>query len=305
MPSLYNIVQKVRDFVDNSVNKIDKIYLTGTGCIINNVDLYFEEYFSTIPCEILKPYFISENVKINLKDYIEVNSAIALGMQGLGYGIKNLNFKKANFMDKLPEALKVTSGKKGNDDNSKKKNIKLPSNFSLSLKGKVDTLERWMIRTISGVFVFIIVYTVITSFLRIQTDMKLAEVQAVINETNTQKSLVDKDIQALNNQTSNYNRMIDNFKNYNKEKEESLKSKNAIPLLLTRIMNVIPKGVTLTSIENTTDKHVVINCQSKDYDLLSFFMGALKLDKILDSITSSSGVKQNGIISVTIEGDLP
>lgn len=309
MPTLYNIVQKVKDFVDNSVNKIDKIYLTGTGCIINNVDLYFEEYFSNIPCEILKPYFVSENVKINLKDYIEVNSAIALAMQGLGYGVKNINFKKTNIMDKIPDALKITTGKKENGDNanSKKKNIKLPVNFSFSLKGKVDVFERWMIRTIAGLFAFIIIYTVITTFLRIQTELKSNEVKIVMNETKLQIAAAEKDIQSIKNQSSNYTRMIENFKTYNKEKEENLKSKNAIPLLLTRIMNVIPKGVTLTSIENNNETHVIINCQARDYDLLGFFKGSLIVDGILSpsTVTSTSGVKQNGIISVTIEGDLP
>lgn len=307
MPSLYNIVQKVKEFVDNSINKIDKIYLTGTGCIINNIDLYFEEYFSNIPCEILKPYFVSENVKINIKDYIEVNSAIALGMQGLGYGVKDINFKKANFMDKLPEALKVTTGKKNSEDNPNKKKGSKGINFSFSLKGAFDKWEKLMLRTITGLATFIIVYTVITTFLKIQTNSKMNEVQDVISHTNTQISAINKDAQSLNNQTANYKRMVTNFKNYNKEKEENLRIKNAVPLLLTRIMNVIPKGVTLTSIENTTDSHVVINCQSKDYDLLGFFKGSLIVDGILSpsTVTSSSGVKQNGIITVRIEGDMP
>ena len=94
MPTLYNIVQATRDLLDNSLEKIDKIYITGIGAVINNIDLYFQEYFPNIKCEILKPYFIPDTVKINMKDYIEVNSAIALGMQGLGYGVKNINFKK-------------------------------------------------------------------------------------------------------------------------------------------------------------------------------------------------------------------
>ncbi|MBP3256343.1 MAG: hypothetical protein J6M60_07690 [Clostridia bacterium] len=307
MPTLYNIVQKVKDYVDNSVNKIDKIYLTGTGCIINNVDLYFEEYFTNIPCEILKPYFISENVKINLKDYIEVNSAIALAMQGLGYGVKNINFKKPNLMDKIPDALKITTGKKNKEENpdSKKTKSKLPINFSFSLKGKVDVIERWLIRTISGVFAFIIIYTIITTFLKIQTDIKTAEIDEVIKDTSAQISTIEGQTAKLKAKTSEFNRQIEVFKNYNKEKEENLKSKNAIPLLLTRIMNVVPKGVTLTSIENSNNTHIIINCQSKDYDSLSFFMGALKIEGILNSTTSTPGVKQNGIISVTIEGDLP
>ena len=108
MPTLYNVIQKAREVIDASVNKIDKIYLTGTGLIINNLDLYFQEYFVNVKCEILKPYFIPENLHLNIKEYIEVNSAIALAMQGLGYGLKKINFKKPRIGDKLPEGLKFS-----------------------------------------------------------------------------------------------------------------------------------------------------------------------------------------------------
>jgi len=42
MPTLYEIVKEVKDLVENSLNRINKIYITGTGAIINNVDLYFK-----------------------------------------------------------------------------------------------------------------------------------------------------------------------------------------------------------------------------------------------------------------------
>ena len=101
--------------------------------------------------------------------------------------------------------------------------------------------------------------------------------------------------------------MTENLKKYNDKVEENLKTKNVIPLLLTRIMNVIPKGVTITSIENTTGNQVVISAQSADYDLLGFFKGSLIVDGILSpsTVVSSSGVKQNGIVKVEIKGDLP
>ena len=72
-------------------------------------------------------------------------------------------------------------------------------------------------------------------------------------------------------------------------------------------MNVIPDGVTLTSIENTTGSHIVINAQSADYDLLGYFKGSLIVDGILSpsTVISTSGVKQNGIVKIVIEGDLP
>lgn len=311
MPTLYSIVQKIKDFTDNSLSKIDKMYITGTGCIINNIDLYFQEYFPEMNCEIIKPYFVSENVKINIKDYIEVNSAIALAMQGLGYGVKNINFKKPNLSDQLPEFLKMDFGKKDKVSNENKKDSKLKSkfnfDFSFDLKAKWDSTEKWLIRSITGIIAFLIIYSVITMFLKVQTDNKIEEAKEVKNDTAFQISLVDKDIQALKNKSSNYQRMTENLKNYSDEVEQNLKTKNVIPILLTRIMNVIPKGVTLTAIENTTDSHIVIYAQSEDYDLLGIFKGSLIVEGILDpsTVVSTSGVKQDEVVKIVIEGDLP
>ena len=36
---------------------VTKIYLTGAGTVINNLDLYFQEYMINTKCEILRPYF--------------------------------------------------------------------------------------------------------------------------------------------------------------------------------------------------------------------------------------------------------
>ncbi len=66
MPTLYNIVGAVRKITNDSLNKIDKVYLTGTVSVINNIDIYFQEYLKDIKCEILKPYFI-KNVRCKNK----------------------------------------------------------------------------------------------------------------------------------------------------------------------------------------------------------------------------------------------
>ncbi len=44
---------------------------------------------------------------MNIKDYVEVNSAIAMAMQGLGYGVKDMNFKKHSITDNLPEWMTI------------------------------------------------------------------------------------------------------------------------------------------------------------------------------------------------------
>lgn len=301
MPVLYNVVQRVREIADTSLDKIDKIYITGIGSVINNVDLYFQEYFSGIKCEILRPYFIPENVKINIKDYIEVNSAIALAMQGLGYGIKDINFKKQNLSNQLPSWLKLGNNKEGKEKEKKGFNI------SFDLQAKWDNVEKWLLRTGSAIISFIIIYSIIATFLKVQTNAKIKAVEEVEENATEQIKLADADVQKLNNKATDYETMTENLKNYSNEVQNKLKTKNVIPLLLTRIMNVIPKGVTITSIENTTGSHIVINAQAKEYDLLGFFKGSLIVEGILSpsTVISTSGVKQDGIIKIVIEGDLP
>lgn len=295
MPTLYNVVQSVREIVDASINKIEKIYITGLGCIINNLDLYFQEYFGNINCEILRPYFVSETFKINMKDYIEVNSAIALAMQGLGYGLKTINFKKK----KLGEAIKIPNISKNGKQND----------FSLKIdwKQKFDGTEKALVRTAATGLLFLVIYSAGTLAINNGLNLKEKEVDNVKQDTLQQINLASADIKTLNNKISDYEQVTKNLQAYTEERASNLKTKNAIPLLLSGIMKAIPKGVTITSIENTTGSHIVINAQSADYDLLGFFKGSLGVNEILvpSSIISTSGIKQNGVVKVVIEGDMP
>ena len=84
MPTLYNVVGRVQKIINESVEKIGKVYITGTLSCVNNIDLYFQEYLGKVKCEILKPYFVQNIIKdVNIKEYVEVNSAISLALQGL------------------------------------------------------------------------------------------------------------------------------------------------------------------------------------------------------------------------------
>ena len=130
VPNLFTIASQVKDIIGASLIKINKVYITGTASVINNIDLYFEELLDGIKCEILKPFFIEDSPKVNMKDYIEVNSAISLALQGLEYGLANMNFNKKNTWNQLKEALgsDITFGEKKGKDNGKKKiNINLNS----------------------------------------------------------------------------------------------------------------------------------------------------------------------------------
>lgn len=310
MPTLYKIVTKLQEYVTNSTIDFDKIYITGTMSAVNNIDLYFQEFFKSEKCEILRPYFVNENVKINIKDYIEVNSAIAIALQGLGYGIKNMNFKAKSFMESLPDWAKIEIG--GNNSYKNKSTSKekksIPVSFSLdSLKSKMDHTERWLMRTAGGILILTLLYSGFSLYLDKQISEKIKEVEDVKSDTKMQISLVEKDTSAVKQKTNRYIELSNNLKNINERIEDIEKSKNIIPNLLMEIMNTIPTGVQITEIENTTGRHVVIKAQSKQYEQLGYFKAKLKEDNILEkeSVISSQAEKQDEYVKIVIEGDLP
>lgn len=296
MPTLYKIVTKVQEYVKSSNIKYDTIYLTGILSVVNNIDLYFQEFFTAEKCEILKPYFITDNTKINIKDYIEVNSAIAIAAQGLDYGIKNMNFKDPTFSDKIPEWLKVER-KEG-----KGSGIKI-SGFG----GKTDATERWLFRTTGGILILILIYIIFSLYLNKQISNKIAQVEEVKADTQEQITLVEMDTTRVQQKTNRYIEMADNLRNINERIEANAKTKNVIPNLLVKIMSVIPEDVQLLEIENTTGNHIVIQAQSRKYEQLGYFKAKIKEDNILNKATvvSTPGEKQDEFVKVVIEGDLP
>ena len=105
--------------------------------------------------------------------------------------------------------------------------------------------------------------------------------------------------------TTQYTTLISDLQAVNEKISDMNASKNLIPNLLNQIMSAIDETVQITSIENTTGRHIVIVAQSSKYPGLGYFKTRLKTKNILQNVVSGSSVKQNGVITVTIEGDLP
>ena len=301
MPTLNNIVGQIRKIINASTERIDKVYITGTAALINNVDLYFQEYLSEIDCEILKPYFIQNVQDINIKDYIEVNSAISLALMGLGEGITGMNFKKLGFADKVPDWLKLEI----DPDKSKKERKYLGGFFTWDLGQKLDKTEISLIRVAVALFLLAIIYSTFSAALSNQMDKKAEEAQESIASTNGQISLANQDNEKIKSKTNEYTNMIEYLQEANDRITDRNRTRNAIPNLLNQIMTVIPVDVQLTSIENTTDTHIVINAQSDKYEQLGYFTARLKVESILTNVISTAGQKDNDTVTIQIEGDLP
>ncbi len=297
MPTLYNIVGRVKKILNDSLNKIDKIYITGMASVINNIDIYFQEYLEDVTCEILRPYFIkSIGSEINIKDYIEVNSAIALALQGLGEGLKGINFKKESISDKLPGWLTLEIGGKPKGLGS--------TGFDFSLKGELAESERSLIKGSVGVIMLIVIYIILSTFLFGQMESKLDEVAVEANAVETQKVAMNNDKTKVDEKAAEYTELVESIQEKAQIDTESKRLKYSVPTLLQKIMSSIPANVQLTSIRNSGNK-VTITAQSDRYEQLGIFIAKLNQDGILVNVVSDTSKKQNEVVSVTIEGELP
>lgn len=305
MPTLYDIVGKLRKILNENVEKIEKVYITGTGALINNVDLYFEEYLENVRCEILKPSFIKMSPEINIKDYVEVNTAISLALSGLGEGISGMNFKKTSLMDKLSDILKLEVKTSKTKAKTKTKKIFNKNLIKMDLKEPLDRIEKKLLRGIAGLMILFVTYCSFSSLIKKQIDIKMTEVNESVNDISSQISLVNSDIQGLNNIMSKFTNKLNNLEKVTEQVQEVNKVKKAIPILLNKLMYIMPDEVQITSIQNTTETHIEIQAQSKSYSQLGYLTSNLKVSGTLNNVISTAGQQQNNIITIKIEGDLP
>lgn len=308
MPTLFNIVGRVQKIINESLNRIETVYITGTASVINNIDLYFQEYLTSVKCEILKPYFIKKLIKeTNIKDYIEVNSAISLALQGLNEGIEGMNFKKTTLADKLAITTSSKTEKTNKADNKKSGTSKKENGWDLNFdfSGKLDGVEYNLLRTAIGILIFIIIFGVFSTLLTNQINKKQEQIASLITNTNSQISLAKSDDTKLKTRKNEYTKLIQNLQELSDRINDINQSRNSIPNLLYEIMTVIPEDVQITSIQNTTKRHIVIEAQAEKYEQIGYFKAKLKSANILTDVISNSGVKEDKIVKVTIEGDLP
>lgn len=301
MPTLYTIVGQVKKIVNANGDQIKTVYLTGTSALINNADLYFQEYLPEVNCEILKPYFVQQTKDISIKDYIEVNTAISLALMGLNEGIAGMNFKAQTFSDKLPGWLKLEV----NPDKTKSEQKNIGSWFTWDLNQALDKTEKGLIRIAAYLLVLLIIYSGFSILLNNQMEKKQEEANQSISVTRQQISLAKSDDEKVKSRTNEYTTMIKNLEDANDRITDRTRTRNAIPNLLNQIMSVIPEGVQLTSIDNTSGTHIKITAKSKKYEQLGYFIAKLKTEVILNDVISTAGQKDNGEVAVTIEGELP
>ena len=302
--SLLEIIEKVRENIrESEVEEINNIYITGMGLIINNIDLLFQENFIDQKCEILVPYFIEKtNVKINIKDYIEVNSAIALAMQGLEP--KN---QETNFSDRGQTLQKILTVLTSDVKSSKLrvKSEKPKRTFKEVINAELDFAETTLLRVVTMLLLIIILYIAMSEFLSSAINKKIAEAEEVTQASEAEVAKITQYTTLIDDRTAEYQKVVDSIDEANSQISENFSSKNAIPNLLNKIMQNIPTGVQLLSIENASGKSITITAQANKYDQLGYFKAVLEEEGILTNITTTKGTKQGDLINITITGELP
>lgn len=310
MPTLYKIATEVRQLAESAIGTISKIFITGAGTAINNIDLYFQEYIPSSKVELLKPFFLENNAstKLPIKEYMEVNSATALALDGLGYGEKDLNFRG--------------KGGGGNSFQFDKKAIMAFLKGLTDPKKEMNAIDKTALRLTICLAVGVISYALASNSIMKQIDEKSGQIdqettklEAQIQTVNTQtteitrgKSAYDQmynTLYAIQNPPEE-NTSTDTTDNSNTSVQQEITiPKNAIPNLLNRIVYIIPQQVRVTSIKNTEGKHIVIEAQASKYEQLGYFRAALSTSGYLSNVKSTSGTKSGETVVITIEGDLP
>lgn len=150
----------------------------------------------------------------------------------------------------------------------------------------------------------IMVYGVSTGIISGRIKEKEREVLSSMKQVQTQIAAVNEDKEKLDEKTAENELLIENLLNLSEKSAEMKRLKYAMPNLLNKIMYVIPVNVQLTSIHHSGTKIKII-AQSDKYEGLGIFIAKLSQDGILTNVKSDTSQKDNKLVIVTIEGELP
>ena len=80
---IIKIVSEIKSVMKKRPGIYKKIYISGTGATISNLETFIEKLIDDVECDILRPAGIEGQKKVAVKEYVDVNSAIALACEAL------------------------------------------------------------------------------------------------------------------------------------------------------------------------------------------------------------------------------
>lgn len=341
IPVLYDIRQQVDAIVTPYLRDARKIYITGTGAIINNIDLYFSEVFLDTECEVLKPFFVYKEDP-NIKDIVEVNSAIALALDGVGMAEIDLDFnamaKKAAGVVTLKEKVKklgldekFTEYKTKTTDFMKKLNAPVKTKkrkkrnvaFDEGLlsgtgsqgadseveeeQGTYGRVDSGLVKLAVFAITFLTTYSIASNVINKQIQAKTQEINAEIGKANAVIQLANDDSQYLKSVADDYVEITNKLSAIIVKIEEDRTSSRIdfdIPNFLSKLMFIMPANVRVTSIDVDEIGNVKIQAESGQYAQLGFFVSRLKVEEILQNVDMEV-VSDSENIKIIVSGVMP
>lgn len=339
IPMLYDLRSKIQNFLEPHMATLTKIYITGTGVIVNNLDLYFHEVFADKTCQILVPYFLQKDSN-NLKDIVEVNTAIALAFNGMdsdkdveyiggssqtimqGDALKR---KASDLKEKTLDFLAANDflGKKEKKKRAKpEKKINIEFNDEVVDTGEanqaavvfgdddddeikeplLDPNEAWLARIAGAVLISFCLYSGAAYYTNRVIDSKIDEVNASKAQINGWIGVADGDEKAIKEQSQKYVQMRQTLEEL-LSKVTSRSISFDIPNFMSRLMFVMPENVKVTSI-GVNNGRIEMNAESGHYAQLGYFVSRLKLDKVMENVDMEV-LSMSGKIKIKISGEMP
>ena len=284
IPLMDSICDEISKLADEYDDPIKKVYITGTGASINNIDMYFQDRLK-IKCEILKPFFCDiESSEYPIKEYVEMNSAIALAIDGLKNINKDVNFVSRTKFEELEIDTKITAQE--DFDVTDWKEI---------LKEPLKIEERLLLRIIVFELIFLILYGMFSGSALKKIDAKGAEIKDGIAKTTEQITKMNKDADTISKYSLAYEKAISGNSGNSFESGK-------ITNMLVNIMYVIPTRVQLTSIKQTDNNMVEIVAKSDNSEDIDTFIKSIESEGVLSEVQSNKSGTDT--IKLTLKGKL-
>lgn len=336
LPVLYDLKQRVVMALEGYDNSVNDIYITGTGTIINNIDLYLQDGLNGKKCELLLPYFIDRG-RNNIKDIMEVTDALAVAAYGLDGADKNTDFyvgggylkaeaDKAR-REKFSFATLTKKAKNWVDDvnnkmkrpvNHKKRQVSFDDEVEqldqLGGAGETakspepeemyDPVDEWLTRLAISAFVAFIAYSGMLWYTNKVLDDKISLADERIKTATGIINKIENDSDYISAQANDYKSKTDKLAKILEAIRSRTERTFNIPNLLSRLMFAIPADVKVTSVKVLTDNTVTMSAESGKYAQLGYFVSRLKIENILKDVNMQV-VSMNGTIKIIVNGVLP
>jgi len=339
MPTLYDLKTRIIEAIEPLQDDFQQVYITGTGIIVNNIDLYLSEAFKGKKVEILIPYFVNKE-RNSIKDVLEVNSALACANYTLSGIDKEEDFlasgtylraeknKKmfspkviyANVREKIDEVNKKTL-KVRKSSKKKKKNIEFDSEVEnleqLGGAGEFnaapgededveyyDPMAEWFTRVSISLFVAFIAYTFVVFSIETNINSKIKTIDKNKEKTELAIKQVQSDTDTINKKAEEYRAKVVDLERVIGLAKLRRERSYSVPNFMSQLMFIIPVDVRVSSVKIGTTNTVILEASSGRYAQLGYFVSRLKLSGILKDVDMEV-IDMSSDIKIKVNGVLP